>query len=64
MDLVFVGGMALLWGVMVRPGLREARRAERGPVMISLDVLYGAAGLCAVLLLAYLIYALLRAEEF
>jgi len=32
--------------------------------MISLDVLYGAAGLCAVLLLAYLIYALLRAEEF
>ncbi len=32
--------------------------------MISLEVIYGSAGLCAVLLLAYLIYALLRAEEF
>jgi K+-transporting ATPase ATPase F chain len=32
--------------------------------MISLDVLYGFGGLCAILLLAYLVYALLRAEEF
>ncbi len=32
--------------------------------MISLEVLYGGAGLCALLLLAYLIYALLCAEEF
>mgnify|MGYP000872900348 FL=1 len=32
--------------------------------MISLEVLYGAGGLCAVLLLAYLVYALLCAEEF
>lgn len=26
--------------------------------------LYGAAGFCALLLLAYLVYALIRAEEF
>ena len=32
--------------------------------MISLDVLYGVGGICAVLLLAYLIYALICAEEF
>ncbi|HPH13241.1 MAG TPA: K(+)-transporting ATPase subunit F [Burkholderiaceae bacterium] len=32
--------------------------------MISLHIIYGAAGLCAALLLVYLIYALLRAEEF
>lgn len=32
--------------------------------MIGLDVLYGLGGVCAVLLLTYLVYALLRAEEF
>ena len=32
--------------------------------MISLDVLYGFAGLLAVVLFAYLIYALICAEEF
>ncbi len=32
--------------------------------MISLQVIYGAAGLFAALLLVYLVYALLRAEEF
>ena len=32
--------------------------------MISLSVLYGLGGMCAVLLLAYLIYALIYAEEF
>lgn len=32
--------------------------------MISLDVMYGFGGLCAVLLLAYLVYALFSAEEF
>ena len=32
--------------------------------MISLDVLYGFGGMCAILLLAYLVYALIRAEEF
>jgi K+-transporting ATPase ATPase F chain len=32
--------------------------------MISLTVLYGLGGVLAVLLLAYLIYALIRAEEF
>ena len=32
--------------------------------MISLEVLYGFGGLCAVMLLAYLLHALIRAEEF
>ncbi len=32
--------------------------------MISLAVLYGFGDLCAVLLLAYLVYALVCAEEF
>ena len=32
--------------------------------MISLDLLLGFGGLCAVLLLAYLVYALICAEEF
>ena len=32
--------------------------------MISLDVLYGFGGICAVLLLACLVYALICAEEF
>lgn len=32
--------------------------------MISLDIIYGFGGLCATLLLAYLVYALLCAEEF
>ena len=32
--------------------------------MISLSVLYGFGGFCALALLAYLVYALLRAEEF
>jgi hypothetical protein len=32
--------------------------------MIGLDVLYGFCGFCAALLLAYLVYALVCAEEF
>ena len=32
--------------------------------MISLEVIYGFGGICAVLLLAYLVYALICAEEF
>ena len=32
--------------------------------MIALEMLYGLGGLCAVLLLAYLVYALICAEEF
>jgi len=32
--------------------------------MITLNMLYGFAGLCAVMLLAYLVYALICAEEF
>ena len=32
--------------------------------MIGLEVLYGFGGLCAILLLAYLVCALIRAEEF
>jgi K+-transporting ATPase KdpF subunit len=32
--------------------------------MIPLDMLYGFGGVCAVLLLAYLVFALICAEEF
>ena len=32
--------------------------------MISVEVLYGGGGLCAVALLGYLVYALIWAEEF
>jgi K+-transporting ATPase ATPase F chain len=32
--------------------------------MIDLHVLYGFGGMCALLLLAYLVYALICAEEF
>ena len=32
--------------------------------MIDLSVMYGFGGICAMLLLAYLVYALIRAEEF
>lgn len=32
--------------------------------MIAMDALYGLVGMCALLLLAYLVYALIRAEEF
>ena len=32
--------------------------------MISLSVIYGFAGMCCALLLGYLLYALVRAEEF
>ena len=45
-------------------GLRPAGRPWGGTVMIALEVLYGFGGLCAVLLLAYLVYALICAEEF
>ena len=45
-------------------GTEEAGKASGRAVMNLLHVLYGAGGLCAVLLLAYLGYALFRAEEF
>jgi K+-transporting ATPase KdpF subunit len=32
--------------------------------MIALEVLYGFGGLCVIALLAYLVYALICAEEF
>jgi K+-transporting ATPase KdpF subunit len=32
--------------------------------MISLDILYGFGGVCAIVLLTYLVYALICAEEF
>ena len=32
--------------------------------MISLEVIYGFGGMCALALLAYLVYALICAEEF
>jgi K+-transporting ATPase KdpF subunit len=43
---------------------QAARVFGRGPAMIALATLYGLIGTCAALLLAYLIYALIRAEEF
>jgi K+-transporting ATPase KdpF subunit len=45
-------------------GVPEAGETCWRPLMISLDMLYGFGGLCAVLLLAYLVYALICAEEF
>ena len=45
-------------------GLQEARKITGRPAMISLTVLYGLGGVLAALLFAYLIYALIRAEEF
>ena len=44
--------------------LSEARKTQGRPRMIALEMLYGLGGLCAVLLLAYLVYALICAEEF
>lgn len=32
--------------------------------MIALNLMYGIGGVCAILLLAYLVYALICAEEF
>lgn len=32
--------------------------------MIPLEAVYGLVGMCSVLLLAYLVYALIRAEDF
>jgi len=37
---------------------------EGRPLMIGMEVLYGLGGLIAVLLLAYLVFALICAEEF
>ena len=45
-------------------GFPEARKTQGRSPMISLEMLYGLGGLCAVLLLAYLVYALICAEEF
>ena len=45
-------------------GLYQAGLTVKGSPMISLDIIYGFGGLCAALLLAYLVYALICAEEF
>jgi K+-transporting ATPase ATPase F chain len=45
-------------------GFQKTRKTARSSLMSSLDIMYGIGGLCALLLLAYLVYALLRAEEF
>ncbi|GAA6120729.1 hypothetical protein Acidovoranil_28330 [Acidovorax sp. FG27] len=39
-------------------------RACRGACVMATDVLYGLAGMVAVLLFAYLVFALICAEEF
>ena len=45
-------------------GISKARKTHGSPVMISLSVLYGFGGVSAALSLAYLVYALIYAEEF
>jgi len=42
----------------------QARIPEKGALMIGLEVLYGFAGLLTVILFAYLVFALICAEEF
>lgn len=42
----------------------QARNATEGTVVISLEILYGFGGLVAVILFAYLVFALICAEEF
>jgi K+-transporting ATPase KdpF subunit len=46
------------------PGPYQTGTAKGRAAMNTLNVLYGAGGLCAALLLVYLVYALFRAEEF
>ena len=43
---------------------RQARNATEGSAVISLEILYGFGGLVAVILFAYLVFALICAEEF
>jgi K+-transporting ATPase KdpF subunit len=50
--------------VLVRGWPAQAGNAAKGTLMISLEVLYGFGGLIAVLLFAYLVFALICAEEF
>lgn len=45
-------------------GVHKAGPTFEGSPMNSLSVIYGFGGFCAALLLAYLVYALLCAEEF
>jgi K+-transporting ATPase KdpF subunit len=45
-------------------GLQETRKTTGRSAMNSLDLLYVLGGVSAALLLAYLVYALIRAEEF
>jgi len=42
----------------------QARRAQGRALVIGLEVLYGFGGLLAVILFAYLVFALICAEEF
>jgi K+-transporting ATPase KdpF subunit len=43
---------------------QQARRTQGGAPVIGLDVLYGFGSLIAVILFAYLVFALICAEEF
>jgi K+-transporting ATPase KdpF subunit len=45
-------------------GVGKTGTAQGRSAMNMLHVLYGAGGLCAALLMVYLVYALFRAEEF
>ena len=43
---------------------RQPRALARRALMISLEVLYGFGGIIAIVLFAYLVFALICAEEF
>ena len=45
-------------------GPASAGRAERGAPVIGFEALYGLGALIAMILFAYLVFALIRAEEF
>jgi len=57
-------GFALGRSGVAGAGLSKAGAHRRRKIMSSIELMYGLGGLCAVGLLAYLVYALICAEEF
>jgi K+-transporting ATPase KdpF subunit len=77
MDIVWMGALLALWAVVAAmvvglnrldaPKIESAENAQtpqRRSIVISLEVLYGFGALIAVILFAYLVFALICAEEF
>ena len=61
------GGTGLVLGRIGQGRGRAGKVGAQGPkgkIMIGLEVLYGLGGLIAVVLFAYLVFALICAEEF